>query len=38
MKQEEIERLQAEVKYRQIAYLKAEQLPYYDPSLTLCPH
>ena len=38
MKQEEIERLQAEVKYRLIDYLKAEKLPYYEPSLTLCPH
>ena len=38
MKQEEIERLQAEVKYRLIDYLKAEKLPFYEPSLTLCPH
>ena len=30
--------LRTEVKFRFIDYLKAAQIPYYEPSLTVCPH
>ena len=30
--------LRTEVKFRFIDYLKATQVPYYEPSLTVCPH
>lgn len=38
MTQEVMENLQMEVKHRLIDFLKAEKLPYYEPSLTACPH
>ena len=37
MTQEVMENLQMEVKHRLIDFLKAEKLPYYEPSLTACP-
>ena len=30
--------LRTEVKFRFIDYLKAAQIPYYEPALTVCPH
>ena len=30
--------LRTEVKLRFIDYLKAAQIPYYEPALTVCPH
>ena len=30
--------LRTEVKFRFVDYLKAAQIPYYEPSLTVCPH